>query len=478
MKTIVIGGGILGLAVANELSQRGVETVLVFDENDYTISATLAAGAMLGAFSEVTHDRQSEADKAETEFRVKSNRLYQDFVDNLVEITGSSLSIQRGTYMVANSAGKDDVKNINCIYDTAKFFREPVEWVDCDDIPGYRPHRHYIAHKSLFLSKEGFIDSELLLNTMLALLKASQFVTIVNQRVDSILSSDSKVSGIKLENGQRINSDSIALCAGAGTASILDKSHLSELGLPLIKGGKGSSLIVKTDFNVPNVIRTPNRDFACGTHIVSRGNGEVYIGATNRISDNPGGSMRATGGELHDLLHRSMHEINTGFRSSDIIGMRAGTRPLTIDNYPLIGETMLDGLHVATGTYRNGILMAPLIGKIVADNITREEDKNINHFSPSNRKHLISKPSVDFIIEKGVRDLVSFIQGPHGNLPYNRAQEMELFLTLLLKSSLTDNSVVKEPINSARRYLKNNLQTESILTIYYQLQNYSENADI
>ncbi|GAB3845706.1 hypothetical protein GCM10029963_24400 [Micromonospora andamanensis] len=68
---------------------------------------------------------------------------------------------------------------------------------------------------------------------------------------------------------------------------------------------------------------------------------------------------------MHALLHSAIHEVNVGFRTSRITSMTYGLRPLTSDHKPLIGATGHDGVHIATGTYRNGILMAPLIADLI-----------------------------------------------------------------------------------------------------------------
>ena len=132
-------------------------------------------------------------------------------------------------------------------------------------------------------------------------------------------------------------------------------------------------------------------------------------------------------------------KFNTEFRTDEIVGFRTGARPLTVDGFPLIGSTGIDGLMIATGTYRNGILMAPAIAEIIASAILGTEASIANPFEPTRRASLCINPSPQHLLNNGVRDLVSFIQEPHGNLPYERAQELESFLTVLLTACLTDN---------------------------------------
>lgn len=118
------------------------------------------------------------------------------------------------------------------------------------------------------------------------------------------------------------------------------------------------------------MIRTPNRDFACGTHLVPRPGGGLYLGATNRIAATPAATEQPSPGEINALIHSAAHEINTRIRTIAFTSVRHGMRPLSSDGRPLIGVTRLTGLHLATGTYRNGILLAPAIAKHIAGHLT------------------------------------------------------------------------------------------------------------
>ena len=81
---------------------------------------------------------------------------------------------------------------------------------------------------------------------------------------------------LELENGNQLETKCVILAAGFGTRTIIEKSALADLSLPAIKGGKGSSTLLKSRVVLPHVIRTPNRDFACGTHVLSRG-GRIHL---------------------------------------------------------------------------------------------------------------------------------------------------------------------------------------------------------
>ena len=122
--------------------------------------------------------------------------------------------------------------------------------------------------------------------------------------------------------------------------------------LPPLWSGRGVCMVVSAGFDLPAAVRTPNRGFACGAHLVPRGAGTVYLGATNRLSTEPDLHRRPSLDEITTLIHDGATELNTGPRDAQLLTVRVGHRPVTTDHLPLVGRTHHDRVHVATGTYR------------------------------------------------------------------------------------------------------------------------------
>lgn len=429
---LVVGGGIVGSAICRRAISEGLSVVCVEQRPFPESSATLAAGAMLGAFGEIEHSANKKIDKYETTYRVECAREYQPWLEALEADERGCPTLQKGTVIIANSGGKDDRQNIDAIFAAAKDFKVRAEWIDPIDINCLQPNPKYLPDKLLFLPDESSIDSNKLLHALRAAnIRRNQGIYRTGNVV-SLLCEAGRIIGVKTDDGQRYYGANVVLCCGTSINSILENSELQDAGIPKIYGGKGSSLTLETKINFSHVIRSPNRDFACGTHIVPRGNNEVYVGATNRISTTPGAHNGVTTGELHAQLHSSIHEINTGLRTDVITACRYGIRPLCIDGYPAIGRTFVDGLLVATGTYRNGVLMAPRIASQIVSIVLGSPDEQ-NQFCPTRRLEFVLAPTLDEVVDRGARDLVSFMQEPHGVLPYNRSRELQDFLAYLLK---------------------------------------------
>jgi glycine oxidase len=177
--------------------------------------------------------------------------------------------------------------------------------------------------------------------------------------------------------------------------------------------------------------------------MVPRGDRSVYIGATNRVSAIQAVTARVTAGEIHSLLHSAIHEINTGLQWCDLGDVRYGLRPLCADGRPLIGMTELDGLAVATGTYRNGVLMAPEAAAVIADEVTGRSHPDANRFSPRHRQSDLTGNDATaralVAIDAGLSQLSGMLREPSGMLPYNREREVTTFVRSLARIALHED---------------------------------------
>ena len=335
----IVGGGIVGLSITFALRNSGLSITCIDPDMKPEGHATLAAGAMLGAFAEVTADQASALDREEMRFRHASAKLYPELLAALEDASGCAVHSGMGTFIIATPFGRYDARNLKAIASAAEVMGEVCEPVDPDDIPGYRPHGAARAYQALFLRDEGFIDTSTLIEALRAALAFDQNVSLCADRVASLIQDAGRVRGVRLAGGGAISAGKVVLAAGASTQAVLEASvGLYDIGFPKIVPGKGVGITIRSsDVSLPHVIRTPNRDFACGMHAVPRSAGAIYLGATNRVVGTPGADGGPTAGELHGLLHSGLHEINTAFRTAVFEGARFGSRPLTTDRYPVVG---------------------------------------------------------------------------------------------------------------------------------------------
>lgn len=472
-RIVVVGGGVVGSSIALALLRRGGSVVHVYPRAGQVTSASGAAGAMLGAFAEVTADRTSPVDAAETALRVACGRRYDGWLDSLEAESGAAVFRGRGTFIVANSFNRNDLRNLEAIEQTLTSFGESYEVVREDRVPGYQPNERYLPRKILWLPREGWLDSGALLDALGRALRQYPVYSHLDTTAVELILRDGRATGVRLDTGNTVEGDQVVVAAGIGTSALLETLPIS-FPRPQLMPGKGTAIILETGTCFDHAMRTPNRHFACGLHIVPRGRGQIYVGATNRTAACPGTAPGASVEELHDLLHQVVHEFNTGLDAAVVSAVRVGHRPISLDGYPLIGATTVPQLAIATGTYRNGILMAPMIGAAIAAVILGETEADrealdaVRVFGPRERQVPARDVGAAAFLRSGAEAIVSFLPSPHGALPYARSQELAGFIERLLTLTVRDDDDVAKRRAGIRALLEQQPLHETFARLFFR----------
>jgi len=355
---VVVGRGIVGAAVAMRLA-RGGRSVLTIDVGDPAGSATCASGAMLGVLGELRpHDNP-----AELALRLEAWARQPSWWDEI-----GMPPAPAGTFVVAGQDRPDDLTALRAMEDEALLHGlraervEPEEITELSNAPGYRSAR------ALYLADEAWVDGPALRQEVIVV-AARLGASVADDRAEAIEHEHGAVTGVRTRGAGSISCREVVLCTGAAVHALLRVSGLDETLVPAVVPAKGVGLVLEGSRGprYAHVLRTPNRQFACGLHLVPRGPGRVYVGSTNTAGSHlPGTSGQVTAGETSQLLTGVTRELASPLNVWDITGMRYGLRPMPMDGMPIAGRTALDGLSVATGTYRNGVLLAPLMADAVA----------------------------------------------------------------------------------------------------------------
>ncbi len=189
----------------------------------------------------------------------------------------------------------------------------------------------------------------------------------------------------------------------------------------------------------PLVIRTPNRDFACGLHVIPHGRSGLYVGATNRFITVP--DAGPTAGEHLSLVHGLLHQFRVDLRTTAVKDLRWGYRPASSDGAPLIGTCGLPGLLLATGTYRNGILMAPAVAAIITAALLDRPTPLCNPYQPTARPDRTQRGFRQLLAEEAAH-MTSVFLDPDGALPYDRERQLSTTLANLLDLALASHQDV------------------------------------
>ncbi|MFD9649055.1 FAD-dependent oxidoreductase, partial [Streptomyces sp. NPDC059082] len=174
-----------------------------------------------------------------------------------------------------------------------------------------------------------------------------------------------RARGVLHADGVELTADQVVLAAGSLSGRL---AGVPDEVLPRVRPVKGQVLRLRVPAPYAPFLSRTVRAVVRGSHVylVPRENGELVVGAT---SEELGWDTTVTAGGVYELL-RDAHELVPGITELPLTETLAGLRPGSPDNAPLLGPTALPGLHLATGHYRNGVLLTPVTGDVMAELLT------------------------------------------------------------------------------------------------------------
>ncbi|PCG85251.1 modification methylase [Streptomyces sp. WZ.A104] len=416
---VVVGNGSLGSSLAVELALRGASVALVGPAKR-PYAASTAAGAMLGCFGEVTTSLLAHPyGQAKFDLDLKAKDVWPGWLETLADGTGdgSDLITAKGTTVLLNTVGTGpiDTENYTAIQQALDKHGEAYESVDPADVGWLDPDPNSRPLRAMHIPGEHAVDSGRLLHRLDATARRLG-VSFLDHRAVSVVRDGDRARGVILDDGTVVRGSTVVLAGGVGSQELVDS--VDRLGdcIPRLVAGYGVSAVVTTqDGTQPDaVIRTPNRAFACGLHVVPRGTARVYIGATNIINPRPLADpvMR----DLLFLLECSHRQIRRDLWSSSVVGVQVGNRPVSLDGFPLLGETPLSGLWMMTGTYRDGLFLSPLLAREFAARLHGETPElDLDLFVPERRP--LQGASREETIRTTVEHMLATGYEHHWNIP-------------------------------------------------------------
>ncbi|MFJ3755837.1 glycine oxidase ThiO [Streptomyces sp. NPDC090080] len=356
---LVIGGGIIGLVTAWRSAQRGLTTT-VADPEPGGGAAQVAAG-MLAAVTELHHGEQTLLG-----LNLASARRYPAFAAELTELTGHDLGYRRcGTLAVALDA--DDRAHLRDLHALQQRSGLDSAWLSGRECRRLEPMLAPGVRGGLRVDGDHQIDPRRL---AAALVTACERAGVVFHRdwAERLEVVRERATGAVTRAGQRLAADRVVLAGGSLSGRL---AGVPEDVLPPVRPVKGQVLRLTVPARYAPFLSRTVRAVVRGGHLylVPRENGELVVGAT---SEELGWDTTVTAGGVYELL-RDAHELVPGITELPLTETRAGLRPGSPDNAPLLGPTRLDGLLLATGHHRNGVLLTPVTGDVMAELLTGGE---------------------------------------------------------------------------------------------------------
>lgn len=354
----IVGGGVIGLACAWELSRNGHEVTVVAPAPGRDGASWVAAGML----APVTEAQFGESTL--TALLLEGARLWPGFAAALEGSAGQPIGFDTtGTVTVAldasDRASLDDLLAYQHSLGLRAIRRSASECRAL--VPALSP----TLRGGIEVPGDHQVDNRALLAALGAAC-CNAGVAFVEGTVSAVGAGPELV----LADGRRLRPDHVVLAAGTGLPAI---AGLEGAGLPEVRPVKGHILRLRPApgghaGTAPLLTRTV-RGLVRGhsVYLVPRRDGSVVVGAT---VEERGDDTAVLAGAVHELLCDA-RAIVPGLDELELAEAAAGLRPATPDNTPRIGWTAAEGVVVAVGHFRNGILLAPLTAGAVVDLLDR-----------------------------------------------------------------------------------------------------------
>ena len=362
---IIIGGGVIGLAIARALALLGMKSITLIERARIGAEASYAAAGMLAP--------QAEADRPDLFFELAcaSRDRYPAFAHQLLEETGTDIELETtGTLYLAFTA--EDEEEIEGRYYWQTRTALPVERLTAEETRRLEPCISPEVRAALRFPLDVQVENRRLIAALSDSIAKRGVRVLTGTDVKSLTVERGGIKGVETSRGP-VQSPVVVVACGAWTSflNFSDKAT-SPVGIEPVRG---QMLCFETNPRLAqHVIYSPRG------YIVPRLDGRVLAGSTTEYA---GFDKRVTGAGLQAITSNAL-EIAPPLGGMPVVDSWAGLRPRAEDEWPVMGASgNVSGLFYATGHYRNGILLAPLTAELVADQImTGRTSPFLDSFSP------------------------------------------------------------------------------------------------
>lgn len=335
---LVIGGGIVSLAIALELAQQSASVTILC--RDFTEAATHAAAGMLAPQAE----RISSSPMLD--LCLRSRAFYADWIQKLEELTGLdtgywACGILAPVYQENSNFEADNLESV---------------WLDRAAIHQWQPGLGCDVTGGWWFSEDAQVDNRLLAKALWVAVQALGVEIQTGVTVEAIVEKNDRVTHLQTSAGVW-QADHYILATGAWSQTLLP--------IP-ITPKKGQMLSVQM---LPESMPLQTVLYGSDSYIVPRQDGRIIIGATSEdVEFTPGNTPLG----VQQLLSAAIQLYPT-LQNYPIQEFWWGFRPATPDELPILGASPYRNLTLATGHYRNGILLAPITGALIANLVLHQK---------------------------------------------------------------------------------------------------------
>ena len=345
---VIIGGGVIGLSIAWRAATAGLSVIVV--EESPGRGASWAAAGLLAPITEVHHGEEQVL-----QLGVASLEMYPSFVAELEDLTGASVAYRsQGTLIVAPNA--DDFAALGDLYKLQQELGLVSRALKRRDARSLEPSLAPAFRAAWLIEGDHQIDNRALADALGAACRMSGVQMITDVAVAIDVTSD-RARGVKLASNSTVACDRVVLAAGCWSSAI---DGIPDDVRPPVRPVKGQLLYLRGPADPPLIAHNVR---GLDVYLVPRRDGRIVVGAT---VEEQGFDTTVTAAAVYQLL-RDAYELVPGLGELELLECVAGLRPGSPDNAPMLGESGLEGLLVATGHYRSGILLTPLTAETMTE---------------------------------------------------------------------------------------------------------------
>lgn len=353
-RIIIVGAGIIGLGIGWRLARAGRD-VLIFDRDRAGRAASRASAGMLTPLAEVRHEEE-----ALLRFGLKGLERFPDFVAELESESGLSVGYRPDGVLLVGVT-RDDIEYLRFRYDYQRDLGLPVAWMSGAEARAREPQLSPQVGAAVWCPGDHQVDNRLMVKALRrAFLRAGgslmestpvERIDVAQDRVRSIAAGD-----------RAYRAATIILAAGCWSRLI---PGLPVPARPPVRPVRGQILRLQMteDCALKTIVWYNRAASSAVAYLCPKDGGRLVLGAT---SEEMGFDDSLTAGGIFELL-RAAWEVVPGIYDLPIIETAAGLRPGSRDDAPILGKTPVQGLIMATGHYRKGILLAPITAYAIAE---------------------------------------------------------------------------------------------------------------
>jgi glycine oxidase len=348
----IIGGGIIGSSIAFELAAEKLDVVLL-DREEPGRGASWAAAGMLSPGPD------SPEALPLVPLAKESLQLYPQFIGRIEEASEPFMHFASNGALQVFSGPRAEIDRDKMVSDFQRLGIE-IEPVPLETAREMESSMSPNAHAAAWLPRESTVDPRSLMDAILAALRHREVEIRAGCAVTSISRHGAACSGV-IAGGENVKAKFVIVAAGCHSASLASENAAENDWLSRYAPThpvRGQMLALRSNEHPLRRVLRSDRGY-----LVPRHEGRIVAGST---LEDVGFKKSLTAGGIRKILDAAI-ELVPNIADAQIVETWAGLRPGSPDKLPIIGPTDIEGLFIATGHYRNGILLAPATAKLVRD---------------------------------------------------------------------------------------------------------------